>query len=240
MTAAGYAANRQPTLLFTYDRTTMRATLGMTDIKTGDTFTFTLRWTAADILAPYAGFEYKANSVLRYNTAGVDTSTNITSPNCVNVNPVTALYLRSDTLAQTSNNKERLVEPYTTPATILGVVPVTTSPSTWLQYASGGGDAVRVRLASADVKTIQLYFTSLTYDAETFDGVNWRVCLQFRELRSPMMARVAEEDRQARIALAQQMTQLTLKRAALTQQATEQVRKIRQRLTPPGSESATA
>lgn len=229
MTASGLPVNRQPTLTFTYSRSTMRCTLGLSDVKTGDTFTFRLYWSLADILAPYFGFSFETDTVLSYNTSGVVTSTNFVSPNCVNVSPITSLYLRSDSLMVVTTDFEQLVESVATPSNVLGVVPISTSPVTWVHYESNG---FKVRLRDSEVRTLQLYWTSLTYEPTVFDGVAWRVHLMLREIQqqppqTPLAVKIPSALEQAQAA---QLVALQLKQQELASVAQSQMGKMRSRL----------
>lgn len=227
--ASGLNPNQQPTLNFTYDRTSARATLGLSNIPNNDDFTFTLFWTQADILATYFGFDYLANTVLSYNTASVVTSTNYVSPNSVNVSPINALYLRSDGLAQALTQQERLVENYTTVSNILAKVPVNVAFNTWIFYTTFG---TRVRLRNNEIDRFNLYWTGLTYDPIIFEGVSWRVQLAFYEVQPFWVADLIKTQADEKKAREAEMNALLEQRRALLEEAGKKIKKIRRTIQP--------
>lgn len=224
MDNAGLNPNQQPTLDFTYDRTIARATLGLSSAPNNDTFTFTLLWTQADIIATYFGFDFMANTVLSYNTSGTITSTNYISINSVNVSPVNALYLRSDGLSQALTQQERLVENFTTVSNILAKVPVTVAYNTWIFYTTFG---TRVRLRNAEITAFNLYWTSLTYDPIFFEGVSWRIQLAFYEVQPIWYADLLRSQAEDKKIRDEQIATLLDQRRALLEQAGGQLKKIR-------------
>jgi hypothetical protein len=179
-----------PTFTFTYDRESGRATLG-TAINNGNhSMALTLRWSQADIIAEYFGFSYEADTILSYTTAQVVTSTNYTSPNHVNVSPITSLILRSDNLNQVSKNQEILVEQKFTLSNILAKIYVNSYYNSWILWENDIGFSVRLTNKSIDY--IQLYLTSQTYDNVLFDGVSWKVTVRIREIETPIVTRMKE------------------------------------------------
>lgn len=232
MTAIIHAATGRPTrdtLVFTYDRTSARATLMIEDFENNHDFTFTLRWTVADIIASYFGFTFAANTVISYNAAGVLTSTNYVSPNSVNVSPINALYLRSDGLAQDLTQQERLVESFTTVSNILCKVPVNVAFNTWIFYETFG---TRVRLRNTEIDPFNLYWTGLTYDPILFEGVSWRVQLAFYEVQPTWYADMVKQKAQEEQAARQEMVSLLNQRRALLDEAGQKVKKLRRTLEP--------
>lgn len=184
MSDAGFASNKFPNFNFTYDKTNGRATLDLTPGSGSHTFTLTLYWTLADILAPYFGFEYTANTVLSYTSAGVITSTNYISPSHVVVSPITSLYLRSSSLHQIANNNERLVENNMTVSDILCKIPISSYYNSWILYEN---NAFSVRLNNKEITDMSFYITSQTYDPVIFDGANYRFVLRIREIENPIV-----------------------------------------------------
>ena len=229
MDASGLSPNQQPTLNFTYDRTSARATLGLSNAPNNDTFTFTLYWTQADIIATYFGFTFAANTVLSYNTSGTITSTNYISPNSVNVSPINALYLRSDGLAQALSQQERLVEFQTTVSNVLCKVPVTVAFNTWIFYTTFG---TRVRLRNAEISPFNLYWTGLTYDPILFEGVSWRIQLAFYEIQPVWYANLLRSRLEDQRARAEEVNALLDQRRALLDQADQKIKKIRRTIQP--------
>lgn len=185
MSAAGFASNKFPNFDFTYDKTTGRVSLNMTAGSGSHTFTLTLYWSLSDILAPYFGFEYTANTILSYTSAGVITSTNYISPNHVVVSPITSLYLRSSSLHQVSNNSERLVENSMTISDILAKIPINSYYNSWLLYEN---NSFYVKLNNKEIIDMSFYITSQTYDPVIFDGANYRFVLKIREIESHIVS----------------------------------------------------
>jgi hypothetical protein len=184
MSDAGFPSNKFPNFDFTYDKTNGRASLNLTAGSGSHTFTLTLYWTLSDILAPYFGFEYTANTVLSYTSAGVITSTNYISPNHVVTSPITSLYLRSSSLHQVSNNEERLVENAMTISDILCKIPINSYYNSWLLYEN---NSFSVRLNNKEITDMSFYITSQTYDPVIFDGANYRFVLRIREIENPIV-----------------------------------------------------
>jgi hypothetical protein len=173
--------NQVPTLTFTYDKETGRATLDIVHGGGNHNVTVTLFWTMNDVLAEYFGFSFTANTVLSYTSGGVTNSTNYVSPNNVNVSPITNLYIRSDSLQQVAKNQERLVEQLFSVSDIILKVPVTSYYNSWLIYEN---NSFTVKLNNKHIEDISLYLTTLTYDKVLLQGVHWRVCVQINEIES--------------------------------------------------------
>jgi hypothetical protein len=227
MTAAGLPTNKQPTFNFTYDRSYSKVTLGFATTVNNDDFTLTLRWQDTDLIAPYFGFDYITNTVLSYTAAGVITSTNITSPNCVNVNPISVLHLRSDILAQSVHQQERLVEPFCTVSNVIARVPVNVSYNTWFFYQSQG---FKVRLRNDTIETMDFYWTCLSYDDIIFEGVNWRVQVQIREMQLSWVSELLKEQQAANRAVSASMLNLMAEKRKLVSDTETKVKKLRQRM----------
>lgn len=225
--ANGWPSNKHPTLTFTYDRTSSRATLGMTNIPNNDPMTLTLKWTQADLLAVFFGFDYQADTVLSFNFSAVITSTNFVSPNAVNVSPITALYLRSDTLAQTFDAQERLVENFFTVSNILAKVPISVQFNTWLLYATNG---FKVRLRNDEINTFNLYWTGFSFDPVDFEGVNWRAQIVIREIQPAWVTAQLKAKVEAIQATSAEIAALSKKRETLTEEAQTQLKKMRMRM----------
>lgn len=186
----GGFVNHLPTFDFVYSRETGRATLGVTAGSGSHDVTITLYWSQADILAEYFGFNYTADTILSYTSAGVVTSTNFVSPFNVNVSPITSLYIRSTSLNQVATNQEQLVEQKFTTSDILLKVPVNTFYNSWITYENS---TFSVKLNNKSILDIQFFMTSLTYDAIVFQGVHWRVHLQIREIETDLTKLIKRE-----------------------------------------------
>jgi hypothetical protein len=226
MTNAGLSPSHQPAFNFTYDRSRGKVTLGFATLRNDD-FTLTLRWTETDLIAPYFGFEYSANTVLSYLAHGTITSTNYISPDTVNVNPISVLHLRSDKLSQSINQQEMLVEPYCTVSNVIARVPVNVAYNTWFFYQSQG---FKVQLRNNTIETIDLYWTCLSYDDVIFEGVNWRAQIQIREMEYRWVTDLMKEQRAAEMASKQTYMELMNEKRKLVDATEEKVSKIRKRL----------
>ncbi len=228
ITTAGYPLNKHPTFVFTYDRVTGHATLNMTDIKHNDTFTFTLKWDSADLLAGYFGFTFQQNTVLSYNTSGINTSVNYISTNQVNVSPITSLFLRSDDLNQSVDQQERLVEQFTTVSNILGNVPVNVAYNTWIFYQSNGN--FKVKLRNQEITRFNLYWTCLTYEPMNLNGVNFKVQLVFREYQPLWYVELQKEQQKATQARNLELSAMLEQKRKLQDQVETKLAKMRRKL----------
>lgn len=222
-TLAGLLPGNTPSLAFTYNPTTGYASLNFGTMPAGITLALTIRWTAADLLAPFFGFSYLADTVMSC-TGGVQTSINVTSPNNVNCSPVTSIMLRSDSITQTYDQQECLVEGFFTPSTILLRVPVNFPFNTWILYEN---DSFRVKLKNQTLETFDLYFTSLSYDALTFDNVDWRVCLEITEIRDPRYDEDQRIERENAAGIRAALEDLSIQRGELQDDLTRRVKKLR-------------
>lgn len=177
---------------FQYDRNTGRATLNIIPPAGGShDFTLTIYNSLADILCEFWGFTYENDTILRYNTSGVVTSTNYISPNMVNVSPVTSIYIRSTSLHQVANNQERLVEQQFTISDILAKVNVNTYYNTWLLYQ---GD-FEVQLSNNFIEEITLYLTTQTYSSIYLNGIHWRCVIQISEYETETTKMMRENEK---------------------------------------------
>jgi hypothetical protein len=168
-----------PTFDFIYNKDTGKTTLKIIPSGGNHNLTLTLKWMDADIIAEYFGFSYLNNTVLSF-TGSTITSINYTSPNNVNVSPITAFYIRSSSLNQTSYNQERLVEPFFTVSDILLKVPVSSYANTWIIYENG---SFSVRLNNKSIDELSFYITAQTYDSLLINGVHWKISLKISEFQ---------------------------------------------------------
>ena len=226
LTAAGMPTIELPTLNFTYSALTGKVTLGFGTLPITNTLSFTLDWANSDILAEYFGFYFDTNTVLSYSSPGSITSTNYISPNNVNCNPITSLALRSNTLNQTTNNIECLVEQRMSQSDILLKIPIQVPSNSWIFYENNSNFSVELRNQSID--QIQLYLTHLTYDPVYLDGVHWKIVLKIEERQSDMV-RQLEQDRKQEMALTKRkFDKLSLHRQELATQLEQQVNAVSQ------------
>lgn len=230
LTANGMPTVELPTLAFTYNALTGKVTLGFGTLPITNTLSLTLDWGNSDILAEYFGFYFDTNTVLSYSSPGSVTSTNFVSPNNVNCNPITSLALRSNTLNQTTNNIECLVEQRMSQSDILLKIPITVPSNSWIFYENSSNFSVELRNQSID--QIQLYLTHLTFDPVYLDGVHWKITMKIEERQSDMV-RLLEQERKAEMLITKRkFNKLSLQRDELATQLEGQVKKIKTRVAP--------
>jgi hypothetical protein len=107
-------------------------------------------------------------------------STALTSSNKINVNPVSAIYLRSDTL-KFSTSFEAIVAPYTQ-ADILVKIPVPTLPNTIIHYR---GDQKQM-LSNTEISSLNFYWTDnldTGFNPIDLRGLNYGIYLTFSEVQ---------------------------------------------------------
>ena len=223
-------ADGMPTIEFTYSAQTGKATLGFGTLPITNTLSFTLDWANSDILAEYFGFYFDANTVLSYSSPGSITSTNYISPNNVNCNPITSLALRSNTLNQTTNNIECLVEQRMSQSDILLKIPIQVPSNSWIFYENNSNFSVELRNQSID--QIQLYLTHLTYDPVYLDGVHWKIVLKIEERQSDMVRQLEQDRKQEMLLTKRKFDKLSLHRQELATQLEGQIKKIKTRTAP--------
>jgi len=215
-------SNTTPVPSFTYSSQTGKATLALTNTAASPAFQFVILWTGSDILAEIAGFYYTANTTLSV-AGGVDTSTGNISPFNVNVSPVTALCLRSDTLNQDEDQVECLVEPRFTQSNIMCKIPVQVPANSWIYYEN---NSFSVRLRNQMIEVLQFYLTSQTYDPVSFDGVHWRVAIQIRE-KKPVEVAAREAAKLVRLqAATDRLNDLSVERSGLVDTLQRQSKKM--------------
>ena len=230
LTADGMPTIELPTFAFTYSAQTGKATLGFGTLPITNTLSFTLDWANSDILAEYFGFYFDANTVLSYSSPGSITSTNYISPNNVNCNPITSLALRSNTLNQTTNNIECLVEQRMSQSDILLKIPIQVPSNSWIFYENNSNFSVDLRNQSID--QIQLYLTHLTYDPVYLDGVHWKIVLKIEERQSDIVRQLEQDRKQEMTLTKRKFDKLSLHRQELATQLEGQIKKIKTRTAP--------
>lgn len=203
--------NQIPTYDFQYDRNTGKAILNIIPPGGSHDFTLTIYNSLSDILVEMWGFTFENETILSYNTSGVVTSSNYISPNHVNVSPITALYIRSSSLHQLSNNQERLVEQQFTISDILAKIPVNTYYNTWLLYDGN----FSVSINNNHIEEITLYLTTNTYTPINLSGIHWRLTIQITEIETEATTTLRENEKkkyenmiQQKQALIEQLNQI--------------------------------
>lgn len=217
-----------PTLNFSYDTNSARVTLGLTSLPLTGSWSYQLTWTQADLLAPFFGFSYTANTVLSCS-GGVLTSTNYVSPNAVNVNPVTSLVIRSDLLQQTSDQQEILVEAGWSSANILGKVLVTNNSNTWLFHQN---DSFVVKLLNKSIESIDLYISTIDFNSVSLNGIAWRATLQLLEWEPRVVEFEREQQMIRALDNAERLNSLLDEHRVLKEKVNQNVSALRRRISP--------
>jgi hypothetical protein len=155
-------------LAITYNTNTSLITFAVIDTPG---VSFTLKFSLNYVLAVCFGFPQ------------VDQTFSITalvSSNKINVNPVSAIYLRSDTL-KFSTSFEAIVAPYTQ-ADILVKIPVPTLPNTIIHYR---GDQKQM-LSNTEISSLNFYWTDnldTGFNPIDLRGLNYGIYLTFSEVQ---------------------------------------------------------
>lgn len=218
--------NQRPELSIIYNRSTSKDTFQLVD-GPNENWTIKIKWSDSDILAEYFGFDSSVDTELYYYTGHTNSSVNGTSLYVVNVSPISSLYLRSNTLDQTIQNQEFLVESLSTTSSILAQVPIQFNYMTWIFYSSNG---FKVKLQNQQLKQLDLYFTALTYDEIRFRGAHWKMQLRIVEVRPELFVEL-DKSMAAQLKEVQlQMAALETKKRELAGEAETRMRKIRQRM----------
>lgn len=155
-------------LAITYNPNTSLITFAVIGIST---ISFTLKFSLNYVLAVCFGFP---------QTNQTFSSTALTSSNKINVNPVSAIYLRSDTL-KFSTSFEAIVAPYTQ-ADILVKIPVPTLPNTIIHYR---GDQKQM-LSNTEISSLNFYWTDnldTGFNPIDLRGLNYGIYLTFSEVQ---------------------------------------------------------
>lgn len=155
-------------LAITYNTNTTLITFAVIGLPT---VSFTLKFSLNYVLAVCFGFPQIDKTF---------SSVSLTSTNKINVNPVSAIYLRSDTL-KFSTSFEAIVAPYTQ-ADILVKIPVPTLPNTIIHYR---GDQKQM-LSNTEISSLNFYWTdNLDTGFNPIDlcGLNYGIYLTFQEVQ---------------------------------------------------------
>jgi hypothetical protein len=155
-------------LAITYNSNTSLITFAVVGITT---ISFTLKFSLNYVLAVCFGFP---------QTNQTFSGTSLTSSNKINVNPVSAIYLRSDTL-KFSTSFEAIVSSYQQ-ADILVKIPVPTLPNTIIHYR---GDQKQM-LSNIEISSLNFYWTDnldVGFNPIDLRGLNYGIYLTFSEVQ---------------------------------------------------------
>ena len=161
-----------PKLTFTYNQSYLNATFsisGTDSTATSISFKFNQNLNLGYMLG------FSADATFSYNASNI--STNISSTQNVNVNPMSSLLIRSSFLNQ-SQNWESLVEKSVV-SDILAKVAIVSLPNTWLFLKNGD---LRITLTNKIIDVIDLYLSSNLDYQISLNGLNWSCCVVFDEI----------------------------------------------------------
>jgi hypothetical protein len=161
-----------PKLAFTYNQSYLNATFSIKGLDTTPT-SITLKFSQNLNLGYMLGFT--SDATFFYDASKV--STNISSTQNVNVNPMSSLLIRSSFLNQ-SQNWESLVEKSVV-SDILAKVAIVSLPNTWLFLKNGD---LRITLTNKIIDVIDLYLSSNLDYQISLNGLNWSCCVVFDEI----------------------------------------------------------
>ena len=155
--------------LFTYNAQTGSTTMSMTGL--AYVVTITLKFSLSYVLGIMNGFP-QANQTF-------GTAISLTSPNKVMVNPITSVYIRSDSL-KFQNNYEAIVQSYQN-SDVVAKVPITTLPNSIVYYRNDQ----KSMISNKFIPSLNLYVSdnlSTTYSLD-MQGVNWGISIQLDEVQ---------------------------------------------------------
>ena len=154
---------------FTYSPQTGFTTMTMTGL--AFTATIVLKFSTSYVLGLMNGFPQADQT---FGTAVV-----LTSPNKVMVNPITSVYIRSETL-KFQNNYEAIVQTYQN-SDVIAKVPVSTLPNSIIYYRSDSKSMISNKM----IPSLNLYISDNLSTSYTLDlqGVNYGIMLQIDEVQ---------------------------------------------------------
>jgi hypothetical protein len=165
-----------PNLNFSYNQSYLNITLNITGSDNTAT-SITLNFSTNSSLGYMLG--YTSNATFSYNSTNV--STNSTSTQNINVNPMNSILIRSSNLNQ-SQNWESLVEENVV-SDILAKVVINSLPNTWLLLNNGN---LKITLTNKIIDTIDFYLSSNLDYGISLNGLNWSCCISFDEIEVPV------------------------------------------------------
>lgn len=156
--------------VFTYLAQTGTTTMTMSSSGISYTVTITLQFSKAYVLGIMNGFP-QVNQTFGTNII-------LVSPNKVMVNPITSVYLRSDSL-KFETNTEAVVALYAN-SDILAKIPVTTLPNSIIYYRN----EYKALINNKEITNLNLYLSDNLSTAFTLDmqGVNYGIMIQIDEV----------------------------------------------------------
>ena len=157
-------------LTFSYVKTVSGVVLSVVGTD-GIITTITLKFALNPVLGGFFG--YTVNAVFSYNSFNI--STNSSSDIQVNVNPITNIYIRSNSLVQ-RDSYESIIEKDVF-SDILAKVPVSVAPGSFIFYSSGSF----IELENKIIDQIALYLSDNLSYSLSLNGLTWNTHLIFEE-----------------------------------------------------------
>jgi len=155
--------------VFSYNAQTGSTTMSMTGL--AYTVSITLKFSLSYVLGIMNGFPQTDQTF--------GTAITLTSPNKVMVNPITSVYIRSDSL-KFQNNYEAIVQSYQN-SDVVAKVPVTTLPNSIIYFRNDQ----KSMISNKFIPSLNLYVSdnlSTTYTLD-MNGVNYGICIQLDEVQ---------------------------------------------------------
>lgn len=155
---------------FTYSPQTGFTTMSMTGLTS--TVTITLKFSVSYVLGIMNGFP---QTDVSFGTSILP----LVSPNKVMVNPITSIYIRSDTL-KFQNNYEAIVQTYQN-SDVVAKIPVTTLPNSIIYYRNDQ----KSMISNKFLPNLNLYVSDNLSTSYTLDlqGVNYGIAIQIDEVQ---------------------------------------------------------
>lgn len=155
--------------VFTYNAQTGATTMSMTGL--AYTVSITLKFSVSYVLGIMNGYPQADQTF--------GTASTIVSPNKVMVNPITSVYIRSDSL-KFQNNYEAIVQKYQN-SDVVAKIPVTTLPNSIIYYRN---DA-KSMISNKFIPSLNLYVSDNLSTSYTLDmqGVNYGITIHLDEVQ---------------------------------------------------------
>jgi len=171
------------TFTFTYDPITSFVTLGFTS---NQTFVFNFT---------YEVNFWKACGFLPTTTLTFSNTTTLTSDRHVNVHPIYAIQIRSDTLFQITGNSESMVE-LNDYSDILVQFYVYGSPNTWILSESGESNP-ECHVKNKLIDFVRVYLSSNINYRLNINNLDWSFVIEITEHRPEKIESINGNDREA-------------------------------------------
>jgi hypothetical protein len=155
--------------VFSYNAQTGFTTMSMTGL--AYVVTITLKFSLSAVLGIMNGFP-AVNQIF-------GTAVTLVSTNKVMVNPITSVYIRSDTL-KFQNNYEAIVQSYQN-SDVVAKVPITTLPNSIVYYRNDQ----KSMISNKFISDLNLYVSDNLSTSYSLDmqGVNWGISIQLDEIQ---------------------------------------------------------